>query len=85
MRPGRSDTGSLTPLPRPACKSQHAPPPLPLAPSWLTARPPPLLPPLPCAVRCAVRLVEAAPLAAFYVCDLLKAHSAQSSKHRQVS
>lgn len=33
---------------------------------------------------CAVRLLEAAPSAAFYACDLLKAHSAQSAKHRQV-
>ena len=36
-------------------------------------------------VDSAVALVQAAPTAAFYVCDLLKAHSAQSTQCRQVS
>lgn len=46
------------------------------------ASPPPCVPPT--APTAAVRLLEAAPSAAFYVCDLLKAHSAQGGKHRQV-
>jgi len=36
-------------------------------------------------VDSSVCLLEASPSSAFYVCDLLKAHSAQSTKHRQVS
>ena len=35
-------------------------------------------------VSLAVKLLEAAPTAAFYASDLLKQHSAQSTKHRQV-
>lgn len=41
------------------------------------------MPDTPALVDGAVRLLEAAPFAAFYACDLLKAHSTQSPKHRQ--
>ncbi|KAL4856977.1 E3 ubiquitin-protein ligase UPL1 [Chlorella vulgaris] len=41
------------------------------------------MPDTPALVDSAVNLIKASPRSAFYVCDLLKAHSAQSSKHRQ--
>jgi predicted regulator of Ras-like GTPase activity (Roadblock/LC7/MglB family) len=41
------------------------------------------MPDTPALVDSAVKLLEAAPTAAFYASDLLKQHSAQSSKHRQ--